>query len=272
MRTNMEMPISLRGRKGVTLIELLVVLVISAILVAALYRTFIGQQKTYTVQEQVIDTQQNARVAMNKMIREIRQVGFGRVATVTTALNPNSPGPGALTIAMASGSTTLIEVLASNQIKVTNGTIFSSGLLSIDGVESHALDVAHPPVKGGDNNYTVTLNPGETILNSYSPNTPVYGIGTVSYQYDPLTLTITRDDGSGPQVLADNIESLQFTYYTSSTDEVGTGSPSDWRSIQRIRVTVTARTSMSDPDYKGGDGFRRRQITSYIKIRNPLSP
>ena len=41
----------LRGSKGVSLIELLVALVVSAILIAGLYRTFIGQQKTYTVQE-----------------------------------------------------------------------------------------------------------------------------------------------------------------------------------------------------------------------------
>src|SRR4030043_1288475 len=38
--------------KGVTLIELLIALVISAILVAGIYRTFIHQQKTYATQEQ----------------------------------------------------------------------------------------------------------------------------------------------------------------------------------------------------------------------------
>jgi hypothetical protein len=72
--------------------------------------------------------------------------------------------------------------------------------------------------------------------------------------------------------LADNIESLEFKYYTSSTDEVGTDSPTNPQNVQRIRITVIARTSMSDPDYGGGDGFRRRQMTSYVKIRNPLNP
>ena len=41
----------LKKNRGLTLIELLVALVISGLLVAGLYRTFIGQQKTYTVQE-----------------------------------------------------------------------------------------------------------------------------------------------------------------------------------------------------------------------------
>ena len=67
----------LRGCKGLTLIELLVAMAISSILIAAIYRTFIGQHKTYTVQEQVVDMQQNVRVAINRMMREIRMAGFG---------------------------------------------------------------------------------------------------------------------------------------------------------------------------------------------------
>jgi type IV pilus assembly protein PilW len=67
----------LRGSKGVSLVELMVALVISAILIAALYRTFIAQQKAYNIQEQVVDMQQNARLAISKTIRDIRMAGFG---------------------------------------------------------------------------------------------------------------------------------------------------------------------------------------------------
>ena len=49
--------IKMREDKGVTLVELMIALMMSSILIAALYRTFIGQQKTYTVQEQVVDMQ-----------------------------------------------------------------------------------------------------------------------------------------------------------------------------------------------------------------------
>lgn len=66
-----------KDSKGVTLIELLIALVISAILVAGIYRTFVYQQKSYATQEQVADMQQNVRVAINRMIREIRMAGFG---------------------------------------------------------------------------------------------------------------------------------------------------------------------------------------------------
>ena len=62
--------------RGVTLIELLVSLVVSSILVAALYRAFVGQQKTYAVQEEVADLQQNAKVAINRMMRDIRMFRY----------------------------------------------------------------------------------------------------------------------------------------------------------------------------------------------------
>ena len=74
--------IQLETNKGVTLIELLIALVISSIVIAALYRVFISQQKTYTVQEQVKDMQQNARQSINRMMSEIRMAGFGNVEMV----------------------------------------------------------------------------------------------------------------------------------------------------------------------------------------------
>ena len=66
----------IRKNKGLTLIEMLIVLVLASILLGALYRTLLGQQKSYTVQEQVVDTQQNLRAAIEQMVREIRMAGY----------------------------------------------------------------------------------------------------------------------------------------------------------------------------------------------------
>ena len=79
--------------QGVTLIELLVALVISSILIAALYRVFVSQQQTYTVQDQVIDMQQNARVGINRMMSEIRMAGFGNVSMVLPVTFGQRPSP-----------------------------------------------------------------------------------------------------------------------------------------------------------------------------------
>ncbi len=64
-------------KKGFTLVELLVALVLSFILVGAIYRTFTVQQRAYTVQDQIAEAQQNARMAMNILLRDIRMAGHG---------------------------------------------------------------------------------------------------------------------------------------------------------------------------------------------------
>ena len=65
------------SQKGFTLIELLVALVLSFILIGAIYGTFTAQQKAYSIQDQVAEAQQNARMAMNILLRDIRMAGYG---------------------------------------------------------------------------------------------------------------------------------------------------------------------------------------------------
>jgi prepilin-type N-terminal cleavage/methylation domain-containing protein len=63
---------------GLTLIELVVALAIGLIVIGAVYRTFSTQQRTYTVQDQVAEAQQNARVAMSILMRDLRMAGYGK--------------------------------------------------------------------------------------------------------------------------------------------------------------------------------------------------
>ena len=64
------------NKRGITLIELLVALVISAITMAAIYRIFLAQTKVYYVQDQVVETQQSVRSAMEILLRDLRMTGF----------------------------------------------------------------------------------------------------------------------------------------------------------------------------------------------------
>ncbi len=58
------------------MIELLVVMVIAAITMAGIYRVFIGQTKTYAIQDQVMEVQQSVRGAMEILLRDLRMTGF----------------------------------------------------------------------------------------------------------------------------------------------------------------------------------------------------
>ncbi|MDP3028875.1 MAG: prepilin-type N-terminal cleavage/methylation domain-containing protein [Deltaproteobacteria bacterium] len=61
--------------RGFSLVELLIAIAISGIVLGAISSLFIMQNKSYSVQEQVAEMQQNARAAMDMMTREIRMAG-----------------------------------------------------------------------------------------------------------------------------------------------------------------------------------------------------
>ena len=276
-----EMKMTFRMRRGVTLVELLISLAVSGILVAALYRAFAGQQKNYAVQEQVVDIQQNVRVAINRMMRETRMAGFGNVAmvlpitfssgTFNNILNPDTPAAGSLTLicpireaATLSGS----ETVGGNQIIVSRlnddggNPLFDTAdrkYISIGGVESHTITSIESGTK------TITLN-GALIFN-HAAATPVFGIRAISFQVGTLSgkPVLLRDEhtGDGGQPEADGIEDLQFQYLDASGNP--TGVPAD---IRIVRVSLTARTETKDPELKAGDGYWRRRIASNIHLRN----
>ena len=74
---------------GFTLVELMITLVIAGIISAALYATYLAQQRSYIAQEAVAEMQQNIRAAMMLMTRDIRMAGYdpmgGSGATIVSA-------------------------------------------------------------------------------------------------------------------------------------------------------------------------------------------
>jgi prepilin-type N-terminal cleavage/methylation domain-containing protein len=76
--------------KGITLIELLVAMVIGGIVVGGIYRVFIAQTKAYTVQDQVVEVQQNVRSTMEILLRDLRMAGYDddNVNSPITIANP----------------------------------------------------------------------------------------------------------------------------------------------------------------------------------------
>jgi type IV pilus assembly protein PilW len=63
------------NKRGFSLMELLVAMVIAGVVMSAIYYTYYSQQKSYVAQKQVAAMQQNLRVAMLYMEREIRMAG-----------------------------------------------------------------------------------------------------------------------------------------------------------------------------------------------------
>jgi type IV pilus assembly protein PilW len=68
------------NKKGFTLVELLIAMAISGIVAGAIFTAFQSQQKSYLIQEQVAEMQQNIRAGMDIMVRDIRMAGYSQGA------------------------------------------------------------------------------------------------------------------------------------------------------------------------------------------------
>jgi hypothetical protein len=259
-----------------------------------LYKTFIRQQKTYAVQEQVFDVQQNARGMIARMVREIRMAGFGRIAgehvpgvgyisrilpvrfaniSYPNVLNRDQPSSGWLTIVTAINSPSLSAhwIGSSSRYEITvdrvnyepNRALFdeeNKRYISIDGVESNAImDITEETVDG-KLRYRLTLQ--HPLEYNHRSDALVYPVTAISFQVEGR-----KEPGESRQPIAENIKELTFEYFTTNGE--ATASDED---IRMIRVAVTAETSKGDPDFKDNvrdnKGYRTRQMASNIQIRN----
>lgn len=101
---------------GFTLVELMITLAISGIIIAAVYSAYISQQRVYLAQEQVAEMQQNARVAMDMLTRDIRSAGF----------DPNSLGAGISVADPDNVTFTREDDLSANGLETINYSLYDA--------------------------------------------------------------------------------------------------------------------------------------------------
>ncbi|MGA1841062.1 MAG: PilW family protein [bacterium] len=82
----------IKRNEGFSLVELLIALFISSVMAAAIFNLFIAQNKSFSVQDQVTEMQQNIRAALNTMVKEIRMAGYdptGKAGAGIITANPD---------------------------------------------------------------------------------------------------------------------------------------------------------------------------------------
>ncbi len=278
-----------KKEQGVTLIELMIVLVIAAFLVAGVYSLFITQHRSYSVQDQVAGVQQDARVGLDIMARDIRMAGFligsqgfdvnGAQFAVTP--NNNTTIPDSITIAgaadqfMSGGNPVTVTNVTGNVVAVSasnseiNG-FFDTGANSFvvfEGDSTHAIYQI-----SGITGQTFTLNQSPpTSLATITGSTGsvvgarVFRARSITYQVQGNTLQ-RSDNGGTPQPLVGDdintiVEDLQFAYQVAgSTDWIFDADTSTWPTgstnadIRMVRINIIVRTAV--PDQKDTSFFK----------------
>ncbi len=294
---------------GFTLIELLIAILITALATAAVYSTFITQQRSFITQDEVAETQLSSKIAFDTIANDIRNAGFGYPADENPSINGSA---GAITANNAAGPNnsdiiTLISgfrqiatlsadaVVGQTQINISysGGTGFNNGnrsFLSIDGIDFANVD--NCTISLSTNECTAGVLPLDRGVNKPFPSgRPVYLIEDVTYQLSGTNLQRVAAGGP-PDTIANNIDDLQFAYGIDTNNDGAadsyTNTPQPTDEIITVRVSLLARTANEDPRlepsakpyYSTGfnlegnitpdtDRFRRRVWTMEIAPRNP---
>ena len=77
---------------GFSLAELLVSIAIVGIVAAAIYGVFFTSNRTYITQEEVVDAQQRARIALDFMTKDIRMAGLDPIGNAEDTVGGNGAG------------------------------------------------------------------------------------------------------------------------------------------------------------------------------------
>jgi len=321
-----------RGEKGFTLVELLVAMAVASVVAMSGFALFSASNWSYQVQESVGEAQQNARIAMDRMARDIRMAGYGLPGYSYSIFGFDSPitvedsstGPDKITIlGIGYEAGDVVGGTAENRkgfdyicyaktttdemIRNTDGTIADSRkYVNIDGVFFATLKQAETAATctGGIKLYLDSpsklkgdLNSGKVYIIQaveYSIVTNLKGCSVnnpclASKDYSTLR-------GSDHQLLAENIEDIQFAYgldadgdgidcttaYTSACFKSPLLATDSESNIRAVRMSLSARTRNKDP--KGAtfrrpaienhpesdppDNYRRRTLTRIVKLRN----
>lgn len=355
-------------QRGFSLVELLVAMAIASVLGMAGVALFSTSNWTYKVNEDVSEAQQNVRVAMEWLSKDIRTAGFGLEDPPTSltftglastfvgqsggsitlsspiTVSNNSTGPDTITILGIGYEAGTLVGASSNENKNSKGYLCylppspvsdNEKFFKEDGTSNAApysnrkyinlngttfIQLLASQIKANCDTYTsgikLQLSSPSTLDKDYPDGTPVYIIQAVQYTINNATPFLTGCSaanpclasydatelrGSGRQVLAENIEDLQFAYGIDVSPRDGriddynadssfttadfVNDPADDTSIIAVRANVVAKTR--NIDVKGGqftrpavedraaatskDGYRRRLLTKIIKLRNPRS-
>jgi type IV pilus assembly protein PilW len=234
-------------------VEILIALLLAGLVSAAIYKVYISQNKSYAVQEQVAEMQQNLRAAMFMMTKEIRMAGYDPSREALAGISAAADNTIQFTMDIAGGDTDGVD---------------NDGDGLVDGADDDEAAF-------GDG--AIVLGDGEDITYvHYDSDQPPDGVSDA----------LGRNPGSGVQLLAENIDAINFVYLDADGTPIPTpvANPENIRTVQ---ITLVARADFNDPGYANsnqyrnqnpagsqiiytapGDGHRRKRLTTQIRCRN----
>ncbi len=270
------------NEQGFTLLEMMIAVLISAVVMIAIYLTFASQEKSQITQKQITEMQQNIRAAMHIMSNEIRLAGHDKSLERNAEAGLIEAGPGRIRFDM--------------DICLTDGTPYPY-YIDVNGTPNDPSDDVEGDPDGD------TDGPNEDVTYGFDKADDADGDGMIdnpSADFEKLLLkretcpTENKSDKtkcSGLQPFAEFIQGVRFTYFDGAGNVIaGTKSggfltDTQMSNVRTVRLAILGRTKRDIreiPDTEtydmSGDGsfvvgpfndtFRRRLLITTIKCRN----
>jgi prepilin-type N-terminal cleavage/methylation domain-containing protein len=299
-------------KQGFTLIELLVAMAIATVVLTAIFSTFKSQQDSYVVQSQVAMTQQNVRGAMQLISRDIQMAGYytnfetsiismnwddmgadesmhpilyarDNISAVGDDIKDNTDLIVIVKASMENGRQLALGEAASGT--TASNTLRDAGNLTQD---KYAVLVKNDLSRAEFfrvTNSTGIINLSKSLVESYTEDDWIFRADIIIYYVsdaDPEHPNLMRrnlGNNEGAQIMAEDIDNLQFRYVLEDGTEVDSGF--NERDVRAVEIYLLGRTrniirEYTDPnrykfaniDETPGDGYRRRLLKALIKTRN----
>ena len=290
----------MNNQVGLTLVEMLVALTLASIVMVIVQSLYTSQTRSYKVEEEVSEAQQDIRISLDIMARDLREAGFGLptgggFTPVGSATDPDDkdfpldPNPDSITVSKAINDTTFMtDVPAGAVIPVVQAEGFIVG---------NIVNMLHP-------NNRIKANPGEFVITAIDkvsdPNTitldqiPVDAemgdvvVGeAVTFTYCleadpdfPGTFILERITGVGGacglavlpvgvtvEELANRIVDLQFKYIMDTGAELNTVPAASLGNVRLVQIILVAQTT-SDMTKTAGGNQRTRTLKTIVQMKN----
>ncbi|GAB4542944.1 MAG: hypothetical protein Fur0020_12390 [Thermodesulfovibrionia bacterium] len=264
---------------GFTLMELLVTVVMTTIVIAAVFTTFITQQRSFGTQDQVAEMVQSSKIAFNILVDTIRNTGSGYPESEYPDINGHgvvidavdsgdNGGPDAVTlIGGFKRVATLSQSLAygSNQMRISyidepEFNMADKRYISIDGIGYATITNCTLDDNGKcDSSQLITLDRAVNV--SYPAGRPVYLVEDITFCVnDNRELQMrkrganaaTCTGGNEVETVLQNVDDLQFSYgVDTDKDNVidrWVNTPPAGSIVNAVRVGIVTRTMREDQD------------------------
>lgn len=276
--------------RGFTLLEILITLLLTGIMMSAIHQLYLNTQGAALVQEEVVELQQNLRIAMERLARDLRMAGF-LVPTTYPPLrsaphHPVESDPLTLHTACPSGRSAPLGAAVRARASLVTFPLTSSAMVDLFAVDDRVrlirpLDRSQPldkclrvasrsptsgtiTLEGFDPAAVVDYQAGDVLaLAATQP-------GTIEYYLKDFELFTRHSDGVAQRItakkeldgtLVNGLTAFELAYVMADGAILDTAPVAERDAIRAVRVTLTGQV-------RSTQGNRVRSLRKVIALRN----